>query len=240
MGKPRQKKTNTIPAPIHFKQIGEAKTSTNDYNQWLDHNENEVDHDKLHAFFSKSPLNGTDEEKETLGDYQYDSSDLNKHLIKTDNNPTKKQHVKAANNLDSIIDQNRIKFPYYTYSGTSFDPRKYLDKNGQMHSPAYISSSHRKHVANDFAESSVDLGKIKNPEKTGTHMMRFQLNANDPAMYSSHDDVPAYEFMSFMSPEYETTIKRGQTLQYHGTKTYQHPDGYPVHVHTMSIVNNGK
>jgi len=227
-----------IPAPIHFKHVrpkkklDEAAKPKAGYRGWLEKRDN-TKLGKTHEAISKklhSTNSFTPEHDASIRHYTASgSTNMNKNLIKNKGKIIAKTHQKHVKNLDSAIKSNPIQHDLNTYSGTSFDPRKHLDKKGQMHSPAYISTTHSKTVAHSFAGHATQ-GKGSYAPR---HIIHFDLKKGDPATHVSH--------LSDHTDEHETVIGRNTKLQYHGTESHYDPAHEAhFHIHRMSIVPKKK
>lgn len=222
------KNTGTIPSAINFKYVVKeaAKKSKNTgYSGWLKTNDNS-------HFTKKDPRdisdilhkdnNFTPEHKKELYNYVDNSNALNKKLIKNKGRVIGSDK-KMADNLDAAIDKNPIKHDLHVYSGAGFDPREHI-KNGKMHSPAYLSTTHFKSMADEFAYSAAS-----NKDQHENHIIHIHLKKGDPATHISKLN-PDYEH------EHETLIKRGVTLKHHGTESHTNDEGDTFHIHHMSII----
>ena len=212
------------PAPIHFrdvaknekKSIKEAVGDKGDFKNWMkDRSDNEHLSKKPRAESHQKEVGQklaasnkfTPEHVGHIERYADMSHDVNMSLIKGKGTAAKK-HEKVTSGLDDAIDKNRIQHPVVTYSGTSFDPRKHVDEKGRMKSPAYISTTHDREVAAGYAQNTAG-GPGKRAER---HIIRLQLHPGDPATHIAHH--------SAFPAEHETVIKRGTTLQHHGTEEH--------------------
>ena len=221
----RENGAGEIPAPIHFK-YGNHLRLNEEVSDWLKKTDNE--HLSTHNMPDirnreiSSKLAGSKkkrpEHSEAITNYTgSESGELNARLIKK--KKLSKEHAEVAGGLDKAIDNNPLPVKASTYSGVSFDPRKHLDKNNRMYSPAYISTTHDKNVAHTYSQQG----------SGDRHIIKFHLKKGDPAThvegYSEHQG------------EYETIIKRGQTLQHEKTESHQDSKTKTtLHVHHMSIV----
>ena len=246
------------PFPIHFRHVKEDtqldKPIVGHIDDWHAINDNahlsnqkpdtDAHNEEIaNKVIKDKPLSDLpDEDRDYINRYTAEYSDglpshLNKmtsHLINgriLSNAKLTKQHQDAISSLDNSINNNRIQRPLSLYSGVGFDPEKHIDENGQMFSPAFISATHSKNTAINFSSRYVrDAKPIENPDNYSIdHIIHFHLNPNDAAMHVSHlSDVPE---------EYETIIGRGQTLQHHGTSSYEDPLYKKIYrIHHMSIV----
>lgn len=128
-----------------------------------------------------------------------------------------------TNDLDHAIKQNSLKHEVVTHSGVGFDPRKFLNKDGQMHSPAYLSTTHDMITAHHFSSERAE------PDENGyRHIVRLHLKPGDPATHISRSSINPHE--------HETLVARGVTLQHHGTEERHDPKGEKYIIHHMSIV----
>ena len=214
----KKKGSGIIPAPIHFRHVGSSPEGLEEahIDSWIGTRDN--NHIPRRASMESvlgSAENLNTEQKKSLRKYTTSSFKLNKDLI--DNNTDEKQNEQVKH-LDSAIDANRIKTRVHTYSGVSFDPTKHMDENGQLHSPAYISTSHDKETASRFSV----------PKDGIHHIIHLHIDANGPAMH-----VP--EHISGLGED-EIILKRGTTLQHHGYTDYTHPHR-TYRVHRMTVVN---
>jgi len=129
----------------------------------------------------------------------------------------------TVNDLESAIKSNPIQHNVNVFSGVSFDPREDLDENGTMKSPAFISGSHDKHVAGEYADPFQN--------KHSSHMIEIHLKPGDPATH--------VEQQTLKPDEYETIINKGVTLRHLGTEKFENPDEYDpdraVYVHRFAI-----
>ena len=224
-----------IPAPIHFrnvqpkKKLDEAAKPATGYKAWLKTDDNtklgkshEAISNKLHKSNAFTPEHDSSIRHYTASG----STSMNKNLIKNKGKIIAKTHQKHVKGLDSAIKNNPIQHNLNAYSGTSFDPRKHLDKKGQMHSPAYISATHSKTVAHSFSGHHATKGKSPYGPR---HIIHFDLKKGDPATHVSH--------LSDHDGEHETVIGRNTKLQYHGTESHYDPDREAhFNIHRMSIV----
>ncbi|CAB4171119.1 ADP ribosyltransferase [uncultured Caudovirales phage] len=231
-----------IPAPIHFKHVqskkklDEAAKPATGYKAWLKTDDNtklgkshEAISNKLHKSNAFTPEHDSSIRHYTgskgASGKGWASTNMNKNLIKNKGKIIAKTHQKHVKGLDSAIKNNPIQHDLNAYSGTSFDPRKHLDKKGQMHSPAYISASHSKTVAHSFSQNATEGKGSYEPR----HIIHFDLKKGDPATHVSH--------LSDHTGEHETVIGRNTKLQYHGTESHYDPDReVRFNIHRMSIV----
>ena len=240
--------TGVIPAAIHFKHIHKKKKEKLDeakkkgpdhFQQWMnDTSDNEHlstlgNNNNRHSEISKklhSTNKFTANHLHAITGYTDDSAGgepgsqtINKPLISGKfKNKTHQKNVEAhAKQLDSAIDSNRIQHDVHVYSGTSFNPTKHMDEKGRLHSPAYISATHSRPVAAGYAQSG---GEGYGPR----HIIHIHLKKGDPATHVSR--------ASQFGGEHETLIKRGVTLQHHGTDShYDSKNENWYHIHHMSI-----
>lgn len=221
----KEEKKHTIPHAIHFKHIppeendnrleedvldwfkSKPKTTlphisaflNQNLNSHLGSNPNEITQN-LHSDQPKVDRSSHNALIEYSGSGSYD---MNHHLVAS-NGILHKKHFQLADGIDQAIRKNKIRKELNTYSGVAFDPRTRLNKNKQMRSPAYISTTHDPEVAFRFATSK---GKL--PEK---HIIHLHLKPGDPAVHMGEHSI--YE------DEHETVLGRGAVLQHHGTTEY--------------------
>lgn len=234
---------NTTPEPIHFrdvvknslkkhkKHIKEAVGDLGNLKDWFKKRDNthlsnktsETSHNVEVSKQIASTNNFTPEHVKHVERYADMSNDINKSLIKNSGSPAKK-HEKSVEGLDDAINKNKITKPLTAYSGTSFNPLKHTDKKGRMKSPAYISATHDKKVAAGYAQSAGKIGDHR-------HIIRFDFKPGDPASHISHH--------SAFGGEHETVVRRGVTLQHHGTESHwDNNEETWYHIHHMSIAKD--
>jgi hypothetical protein len=221
--------------PIHFKHgkkpaLKEAsKPKHADFYDWEDRNDNkhlskQGDDDEISDKLHKGQKI-MDHHLGAIEHYTHDSRKLNKSLIKNQGKVNSTVHKKVQAGLDDAIKKNPLKHKLVVHSGTSFDPRQKVGKNGVMKSHAYISTTHSKSTASEFTKPKYN-SKHNIDER---HIIRVDLKKGDPAIHvEKHSENPG---------EHETIIKRGARLKLHKTVTHEDfASGDLYHVHHMSIV----
>jgi hypothetical protein len=129
--------------------------------------------------------------------YTTDSEGLNRHLIaehkgELENYNSLPQDKKEERNelnersdkLSQAISSHPAPMDFNTYSGLGFDPRKHMNKDGSIHSPAFISSSIEAGCAFEFARptgSDQEYHILEIPVKKGS---------TRGAYIESHSDKP--------------------------------------------------
>jgi len=251
-----------VPEPIHFKgrkhpkkkkKLDEGKITPEhpfyggrqvDNDGWRNENRKDV------YSTSKKIRKGikfTPEQQKHISAYTFDSFDLNNSLLHAHKNKISETHPKHPANsdagpgdtikhLDHAIKSNPLKHDLYAYSAVSWDPREKVagKKNKIINSPAYISATHSRNVADSFASDKVSR---KNGYKK--HIIKFHLKRGDHALpvegHTQHEG------------EHEIIIGRGSKLKYLGTESYkgiEHPDfhetGYEddaktIHIHHVEL-----
>jgi hypothetical protein len=207
-----------IPSAIHFKGTENLKESRGgNYEEWRDTDENGKLGRTSRTIVGKLTKGHslTDDEKSGINKYTKVSKKLNKNLI--DNVKLAPEHNKISSSIDSAIDRHPIQHGLHVYSGLGFDPTDHTDEKGRMHSPAYISATHTKDVADSFTFKHRDV----------FHIARISLQPGDPAIHvSPYSNSPH---------EDETIIKRGVTLQHNGHQDYVDEKGQRHRIHNLSI-----
>ena len=215
--------SGVIPAPIHFRHVGDGKSDIPEENIQEEHIDSWLRHNDNNHIPRRTPIedvlgsaeNLNPDEKRNINQYTRSSRKLNIGLI---NGRLHENQEKHAKHLDNAIDKNKIKERVHVYSGIGFDPTKHMNEKGQLHSPAYISTSHDKSVANRFATPNDDCIH---------HIMHLYLPKGSPAMH-----IP--EHVSGLS-EKEVLVKRGATLQHDGHSDYEHATR-KYRIHRMFLV----
>lgn len=202
---------------------------------WINHQEN--DHHLSHSMMAKYedeqqqahtisiklqkkyPI--SPDHAQNIRNYSSSSRDLNSRLVS--GKDLGDYNIKKSMDMDKIIDGNRIKEPLTVYSGAGFDPREHINSDGVMHSPAYISATHSKSIASDFA--GIGMSHTDNDH----HILSISLKQNDPAMHMfQHSNFPE---------EHETLIKKGVKMKLlktqHIPKNTSHNG---VNIHHLEIV----
>jgi len=136
---------------------------------------------------------------------------------------TQKALQSTVDGLDYTINKYPIGHKLNVYSGLSFDPRDHFDENGRMQSPAFISATHSKRIATDFATKRAGGDSPIN-------IMHFHLEPGDPATHIS-------QYSGFPG-EKETLIGRNTTLRHMGTQSYSDPNGRTINIHHVAIDRN--
>ena len=161
--------------------------------------------------------------------YTEGSQDLNQSLIDNHKNGVSlpEHHEDHAKALDEELGRHRLPHDLVTYSGIKvekFDPRKIMDKDGFMHSPAYMSSSILPNVAAGFAQTK-DRDSIAGTEGSDQyekHIIRFRHKKGDPGAF--------IEGNTNYSDEHEFLIPRGVKFKFKKTpETHETRDGTIVH-----------
>lgn len=231
-----EKLDGILDVPIHFKYVDEAPQKlseakkTKSFDSWFaKHDNKHLSKNNNHKEISKKLLAGqetlTKDQHNSLYDYTSYSRNINKALVRNGGQTTAKNHTKMAEGLDSAIASNPIKKKLHVYSAIRWDPRTKVGENGVFKSPAYISTTHRKDIAADFAEKKYN-------KKTGQdehHYLHITLKPGDPAIHVGPN--------SRHHEEAETIIQRNTRLKLKKTVTHA-GDSYDhvIHVHHMEVV----
>ena len=200
---------------------------------WLDKNDNEhlgESHEEV-ADVLKPPAELNSEEKNVIQNHSVSSVDLNKALIGKDKkfleNPKNQDNI---NRLDSITDEHRAQHSHTLYSGLTFDPRTKLEGKKRFISPAYISATHDKIIANNFTKPIANLdapehktvSELPKMHKT-LHILQMQVPVGARAAHISQ--------ASTIKSEYETLIGRNSKFEYSHSEPYvdQFGNNYLIH-----------
>ena len=175
---------------------------------------------KLHARTANSV---SPKEKSIIRGYASGSAVLNKSLMSGSKlgeraqlvHDTIKKHAKPAG------------MEVHLYSGTGptdFSALAKKSKDGILHSPAHISASHDKHVADEFA--------FHGDRTKGKHMIKIHVQPHDKILHISK--------LSQFPEEKETIIPAGTKLKYSHTEDGHIGDkhlaaGKPIKIHHFTI-----
>jgi len=126
--------------------------------------------------------------KKIIKNYTSDSEDMNGYLWKHRNNPDihagspqslPYAHIKK---LTNIINDHHAPKDIEVWSSTRHDPRKLKDKNDHLYHPAFLSTSHKKIVAESRDQNSV---RDKNGDED-LHILHFTIPKDHPSLYVAH------------------------------------------------------
>ena len=204
-------------------------------------------HDKTGKELSKIQHQPTPEEKQHIKAFTDYSGDLNEKLIKNhkENKPehhgltqSDKPRVKYDTHEKSIHEHIKrlaskpIGKELHVYSGTGFDPSKAAkeSKDGILHSPAHMSTSHDVDVADEFASQHTQ--KDENGKKT-RHIMHVHLKPTDKAFHIGKKATADFRYQN------ETVLPAGTKLKYshttHHDSGYNDPNFPHISVHHFTI-----
>jgi hypothetical protein len=250
----KKKNSGVIPAPIHFKICASNRNFKEDwtprpltpYQNWLAELPNKNLAAGPHYVSNKlaETNNYSPEEEKAIeaysahhdGDPDDDAPDkkdwhsyqINSALI---NNKPIPSHLKDTEaGLESAIRNNPIRHNVHVFSGLSFNPMDHVDENGRMTSPAYISATHDKYIAAEYAGPYREYAEPLRGQ-SDSHIMEIHLKSGDPATH--------IERVTLKPDEHETLINKGVTLKHLKTETLKNPDEYNlnrvVHVHHFAV-----
>ena len=178
--------------------------------------------------------------------YSLSSRDLNSYHWdnhqgkKYDDKYTKEEHYKEnTESMDKAIYADRAPHPIQVYSGTRHDPREIKNEKGIVHHPAYLSVSHSRDIAENFAKrnSYIDKSTEEDKEKYGPnirvyhrHLLKFTIPKGHPAAVINRGE------QEFVLPR-GTNLKHVKTdIQSHTEEKYGLKHFYHNHIHHMKIV----
>lgn len=152
-----------------------------------------------------------------IDEYTRESSNLNEALGRGKKLSPKLKDMHES--LQSVIEQKPISKNVSVWSGTGWDPREHIDKKGILNVKSYVSATHQKETAREFAEV---------PDGPHYHIMQFNLKEGDRAHHIGD--------MSHHGNEGETIISPGK-FRYIGTKSYKHEgDITTTHIHEFEPI----
>jgi len=234
-----------IPSPIHFKYIGEDLNESYSTYSLNDPDNNEKLARVGRDTFTYIPKDSfSPKQRDAIHHYTIESRNINKALLREHKKKPKniqnrvynrihfpdvqkvlgggEHDTRVLHHIDAAIRNHPLPHDGTTYSGISFDPRKHLNKDGILHSPSYLSTTHDIHVAHDYARDKMMKG-----DKGKVHMMHINLRKGDPALHVSH--------LSQHGGEHEVIIKAGINLKYIKTTIDNDSMFHPIHVHHFEI-----
>lgn len=147
------------------------------------------------------------------------------------------RYTKRKEGIDRVLSSKPAPKDFDTFSGLGFDPRRYMDENGVMHSPAYLSSSINPQIAHSFAttissETGQQLDYDEPLNKGERHILRIPVNqfqTNGAYVNSISNFGPKYSGGG--AGEQEFLHKRGQKFKIDPTpQTLTGYDGAKVHI----------
>jgi hypothetical protein len=245
-GKHASNKINEDSGPRSLQVIGPrdyrelSPNKTNSFEDWSRKTYDEETLDKIHATLDKHYDDNLRDHRniEDINSYTQGSFNFNNQLIRAHRNGVDKleseSYEKRKHRLDEILTHAEAPEHITTFSGLGFDPRKHMNENNELHSPAYISSSINPRVANSFA---VHLSK-----ETGEKSNAFDFDEKEHENHILKIDVPrgskigAYvdRFSNFgggvMGGEVEFLHRRGQTYNINPTPEIYKKDNITTHV----------
>jgi hypothetical protein len=165
--------------------------------------------------------------------YTDTSIGLNMGLIHEarENKPLSNEYKEHARKLDNILTSVPAPKKMTVFSGLGFDPRTKMNENGELHNPAYTSTSISGFIASGFARELNRNGKthdredIENEEPIHKHVLKVSIPKG-----SRHG---AYvEHVSTNQGEDEFIIKRNTKFKINPTPEITKDilgNGHPVH-----------
>lgn len=174
---------------------------SNDLRKWFDNYNNDVNdgqgidslHRDLRDHYHEDLSNHPD--MDHVHQYTRGSTELNGALIRSHKSGTSEiesvddghnyMSEKAAerlnerkNGIDKAITATPAPKDFDTFSGIGFDPRRHMDENNVIHSPAYLSSSIDPRIAHSFA-NEIDPRTGKSPiyadDQPEKHILRIPV-----------------------------------------------------------------
>jgi hypothetical protein len=143
------------------------------------------------------------------------------------------------NGLDNILRSHPAPRDFDTYSGLGFDPRKHMDSENKIYSPAYLSSSIDPNVASSFAKlhqngksiESMGFDEVDHDSPRESHILRIPVKKG-----STHGSYvngvsnfgPAYGAET--GGEQEFLHNRGATYKINPTPTVLKDGNYHYHI----------
>ena len=127
--------------------------------------------------------------------------------------------------LDSSISSHKTPESFTVYSGTPHDPREWMNSEGIMHHPAYLSTSLNKSIAQGFTE-----GRFEEKDKVDglehRHLLKIHVPKDHHGIYIG----------KIYHREKEFILPRGTNLKHLGTEKKQYDSGTLDYIHHMEII----
>ena len=199
----------------HDLKEGFEHTSSEERKIFAQNKENVKHHNKIKV--SKEQLSA-------INSYNSNSRKINNALMnkKSKLNSSQKQNL---NHLDSVLNnpENKLKQPVHAYSGISENFHKTLSKvkpGKTVHSPAYISTSLKREVAQEYG----------NKYPTEGYHIHFHL----PKNYSKGRYIDKH---SLHTNEHEFLLSRGQKFKYVGKSEHKDKENMRHIVHHLEPID---
>ena len=259
---------NSFPNYVHGKHASnnineEADTDTKeptDLAGWFAHHNKNVNDgqgldslhkdltDHYHEDLSNHP------ELNHVVEYTKGSSELNRALLRSHKSGTSEIEAdrniseytaerfnKNRNGIDKAITSIPAPKDFDTFAGIGFDPRRHMDENNVMYSPAYLSSSIDPRIAHSFTHGlDPKTGESPNEynEEGEKHMLRIpvkQYQTNG----SYVDSISNFGTKDGHIGEREFLHARGQKYKIDPTpKTITYKFGGPTHIWTANPIED--
>lgn len=123
------------------------------------------------------------------------------HTFSYKNEDGEETHKVNISHLDDAIAQNKHEHGLMTYSGLRFNPKDHMNEHGELHMPAYTSSSTRLDIAKGYSEQG------------GKHILRIHHPAGSTGLYmGNNEDLTPFGQHEHLAP-------RGMTIRVHSNPT---------------------
>ena len=213
-------------------KLKKAKDEGVDITNYLKHTNKTSDtgqlYDDIHDHPDITPQNITSEHKSAIGNYSFDSANMNNYLdsVHTDRNNNKKLHEQINKTASIFTRENTNRKPILTYSGIPTDIGKKMMgfDNGTKHTiTRFTSTSTSALKALNFAKTHA-----KNPEKE-LHLMQLYNDPGASVSLAKHSEIP---------DEDEILLNHGAHVTYLYTTKHKHPNNpTTIFIHHVKIHN---
>lgn len=178
--------------------------------------------------------------QKAVKNYTGGSQLLNHHLFESSGDESKINHEWLRNNsynthhIDAALDQIAAPKDFFVYSGIKFNPNEVRKSNGQIHLPAYTSTSLKIRKATNFADSFSDH---TNPTTEHYHVLK--INIPKGSKHGAYID----NYSNYRGSELEFLMKRNSVIKVDPIpETHVIDNGHErkkIHVWNTHIVESG-
>jgi hypothetical protein len=198
--------------PTLFASISKRKNISED--------KNGEEHSDLHDRLVAHHKNYDEHDLTAIKNYTDDSYNLNRYLHRKHNDETTQdrypEHELHAKMMDKAVTTHKAPEDFHVYSGLRKSPEHNLPKDGNVHLPAYTSTSLSKSTARQFARGDADSKHANNTVASTSfppkHILHIHIPEGHHGAYVDHH--------SENQGEEEYILPRDTKLHIHHTPEY--------------------